>query len=948
MNRFLTGQFYLNTILAIIGIFNSFQVSAQVIPDNTLGSENSTVNRNSSGGDVIDGGAIRGSNLFHSFEKFSIPNGGSVLFNNTTNIQNIINRVTGGSVSDINGLISANGTANLFLVNPNGITFGTGAALNIGGSFFATTASGVRFSDGSIFSANSTQSSPLLTVSTPIGLQLGTRENIKNSDSGNIIVNSLSIQNAATLNLLAANNLEINNANLQLPSGRLGIILEADSDKSGQGNIKTMDSTIQTNGGVLSLTAAKEISLNNTMLKSDNNSNNPARDITLKADDISFNNDTSIQSQTFSSGNAATANIDANTLTIEGGGINNISQGSGHTGLINISADNISLTNGASLLTEAQGEGNSRDINIAVTNNFNITGIYMENNSRIRSLVTKTSLGKTGNINISANNNLSLDKGVILNEDNSQIDNQPQNSKINGSINIDSKSINAKNSSLILALTFSNGKGGDININKNIKTGSLRYENGGGIIARTGDENNSGRGGDAGNINITADSVSLIGGGVSNFSVGIGSQTFNNGNAGNLNIKTGSFLIENIAGIDTNSFKSNTVNTTLNKGNAGNINITADSLTLKDRGGIGSSTLTAGKGGNITINSRLVTLKDEINRKNEIEPSSRSNISSNTGIAATANGPRIQKEATGNAGQVSISADEISLNNAEITGATAAFGNGGIISIDTNTLKLNNNSSISVSSQANSQNILTAGQPGNIQIDINNLLLLRNQSNISSTAGNEQSPSNGGNIQIKTPVLVAAPNQNSDITANAFRGQGGKIKINTQGIFGIAVSPINTTGNDITAFSQTDPSLNGIIAINVSGIDPSQRLVDVPVIFVDAHPKIVASCSRNNQSDDSQFIITGRGGLPPSPNDPLGGEVIWEDARIFSQVGEKTNRETVGAKTSNNSSVISSTPLPATGWVFNNKGEVRLISQNSNSYGFGFNLNHIPCGEGEN
>jgi filamentous hemagglutinin family protein len=893
MNRFLTGQFYLNTILAIIGIFNSFQVSAQVIPDNTLGSENSTVNRNSSGGDVIDGGAIRGSNLFHSFEKFSIPNGGSVLFNNTTNIQNIINRVTGGSVSDINGLISANGTANLFLVNPNGITFGTEAALNIGGSFFATTASGVRFSDGSIFSANSTQSSPLLTVSTPIGLQLGTRENIKNSDSGNIIVNSLSIQNAATLNLLAANNLEINNANLQLPSGRLGIILEADSDKSGQGNIKTMDSTIQTNGGVLSLTAAKEISLNNTMLKSDNNSNNPARDITLKADDISFNNDTSIQSQTFSSGNAATANIDANTLTIEGGGINNISQGSGNTGLINISADNISLTNGASLLTETQGEGNARDINIAVTNNFNITGISIDNNSTIRSIVTKESLGKTGNINISANN-LSLDKGVILNQDNSQIDNQPQNSKINGSINIDSKSINAKNSSLILAFIFSNGKGGDININKNIKTGSLRYENGGGIIARTGDEQNSGRGGDAGDINITADSVSLIGGGVSNSSVGIGSQTFNNGNAGNLNISlAASLLIENTSGIDTNSLSNNSQAT----GKAGNIDITAESITLKDRGGIGSNTLTAGKGGNITIKSGVVTLQDKKNTRDENNPFSRSNISANTGIAPRSTGARIVREATGQAGIIDIKADKISLDNAEITAQTANTNGGNII----------------------------------LNIDKNNgrVLLLRNGSNISTTVGidNSQAPGNGGNIRIKTPFIVTLKNENSDITANADLGAGGTIEIDAKRIFGIAVSPILTTGNDITAFSQLDPSLNGIITINISGIDPSQGLVELPLSLTDSSQQVAQAC--NSIGSQNKLVYTGRGGLTPSPNDPLGGEVIWEDMRIDIGGREKVDREIINresrkqSKNSKNSAISS----PATGWVFNSKGEVTFISQ---------------------
>jgi filamentous hemagglutinin family protein len=145
---------------------------AQVVPDRTL----PVGERSAISGDPniqIDGGATRGSNLFHSFQQFSIPTNSSVFFNNSTDITNIIARITSNSRSDIDGLIRANGVANLFLINPNGIIFGPNARLAIGGSFLASTADSLKFADGWEFSTKATQDPPLLTISVPIGLQPG-------------------------------------------------------------------------------------------------------------------------------------------------------------------------------------------------------------------------------------------------------------------------------------------------------------------------------------------------------------------------------------------------------------------------------------------------------------------------------------------------------------------------------------------------------------------------------------------------------------------------------------------------------------------------------------------------------------------------------------------------------------------------------------------------------
>ncbi|MBE9000496.1 filamentous hemagglutinin N-terminal domain-containing protein [Nostoc sp. LEGE 12447] len=158
-------------VCSAIAFYENSVIAQQIIPDSTL-TTNSQV-QTQGNITIIEGGTRAGNNLFHSFEQFSIPTGITADFQNPTDIQNIVSRVTGKSISNIDGILKTNGTANIFLINPNGIIFGPNASLNIGGSFVASTASSLNFADGTKFSATDPRTIPLLTVSVPIGLQFG-------------------------------------------------------------------------------------------------------------------------------------------------------------------------------------------------------------------------------------------------------------------------------------------------------------------------------------------------------------------------------------------------------------------------------------------------------------------------------------------------------------------------------------------------------------------------------------------------------------------------------------------------------------------------------------------------------------------------------------------------------------------------------------------------------
>ena len=335
------------------------------------------------------------------------------------------------------------------------------------------------------------------------------------------------------------------------------------------------------------------------------------------------------------------------------------------------------------------------------------------------------------------------------------------------------------------------------------------------------------------------------------------------GNAGNLTIR-GMELIT-LSGLDADGEPS-TLRTSVAPeavGDAGNLTVETGQLTLSDGAFITATTFGQGNVGALTIRAtESVTLSGF---RDDGEPST---ISS-----------RVRSGATGNAGDLTIETGQLNLSDAGlISSETLGDGNAGTVSVTADRISLRDGALINVSGigefspgsvrinsdrlQLDNQSAITAdtesGNQGNIELSTNSLFLRRN-SNIRTNA---TGAATGGNITINSGVLAAL--ENSDISANAEDNFGGRVIINVAGIFGTEFRDAPTAESDITATSALGPQFSGTVEINTD-IDVTSGLIQNPVL-PDVTGLIAGGC---RDYHGSEFIVTGRGGKPASPDEPL-------------------------------------------------------------------------------
>ncbi|MEQ9238556.1 MAG: S-layer family protein, partial [Coleofasciculus sp. E2-BRE-01] len=485
--------------------------------------------------------------------------------------------------------------------------------------------------------------------------------------------------------------------------------------------------------------------------------------------------------------------------------------------------------------------------------------------------------------------------------------------------------------------------------------------------------------GQGGNLVIRAsESVEVTGFTADNGSPsGLFSSTSSLGNAGNLTINTRQLLLQDGAEISASS--------TFGTGNGGNLTIHAsESVQLIGAvdgrrlgsfipsdligGGLFTQTRIAGNAGDLTINTGYLLVQDGMKVSAITSAGKGSNITVTANTVEIVNGGQLltSTEARQDAGNINLrvrdriiligtdsglfanttedssgNGGSIFINNptsvlirdgARVTVNSQGIGQGGNIEIRADSLSFDNKASL-IAETASSTG-------GGITLLLDSFLLLREGSRISTTAGTAQAGGDGGNITINADVIAAVPDENSDITANAFFGQGGRITITSQGIFGIEERPAieeNRT-NDIDASSQFGNP--GEITLHVS-LDPSRGLTQLPSTFVDPSGQINRTCAASNRQN--QFTITGRGGLPENPTDLFSPDLVQDD---FGTVIAREEDEEIEGQAEGKNDLINHPPkqiIEAQGWIIDEEGNVVLTAYVPNGTPHGGWQNSVNC-----
>ncbi|MDV3350650.1 filamentous hemagglutinin N-terminal domain-containing protein [Leptothoe sp. LEGE 181152] len=898
-------RFWVASNFFVCGLLSCQAAWAQVIPDGTTATPDPGSCAVSC---TITGGTVdsTGTNLFHSFSEFSVPEGSIVTFDHDPALVNILARVVNGPLSMIEGTIRTDVTSdtNLFLINPQGIIFGPRGSLELGGSFVATTADAIQFGDQGSFSTTDTTSDLVRLTVDPSALlfsQSAPQPIINQSGAFNLtsFAFGLSVQEGNSL-LLVGGDVIIERAPT---SFRTGSITARGSRVELGGVDGAATVGLDIDGGSISLSYPNNVPLANVILEnarldlSSDSVDRSAGSLVIRANSIAFTK-SSIDSTTFGPDNAGNILLYANesiTFDDSGIGVNTIDSGNG--GSLIVLTDTLSLENGATFSVRTNGAGNAGEISLTANS------IVLSNSGRIiaeANGTTTASAGSAGKIEIQTGT-LSLVNGSSIS---TQTFGPAIDTEAAGLINIDAREFVSltNDGSSITSATKGQRNASNIIIN----TPELNIRDLASISA-VGNFTDEGMitEGDAGNIVINgANQITLSNGFIT-------TETNTLGRGGNITLNTDQLTANSGARITATATATADSST-----QGGSITLNIDQINLSgETTGILAETQGPANAGLITLgpnhNNNAVTVNFQDN----------ANISAATsgsgdggrvvalvpeGITLTGNGSlSTRSTGAGPAGDIDIQTNgQFRVQNgAEVEVSGEGTGNSGMLDVIAETVVLNDGKLLAS---------VQAGEDGNINLEIEDALILRGDSLISAEAFND---ANGGNVNITTPFIIAlspdGPNGN-DIQAIARQGNGGRIAIQANTLFGIEENKatFGNRTNDIDASSEA--GIDGEVIIDTLQVDPDEGIDPLPSGL--ATPEISQGCQTGS---NGQFIATGQGGLPSNPYEPLSSDGIQEDIYPAGQ--------TIPQPVSTQQTDTTDTLIEAQGWNRDEQGNIVLL-----------------------
>ncbi|MEB3295439.1 MAG: filamentous hemagglutinin N-terminal domain-containing protein [Synechococcales bacterium] len=513
---------------------------------------------------------------------------------------------------------------------------------------------------------------------------------------------------------------------------------------------------------------------------------------------------------------------------------------------------------------------------------------------------------------------------------------------INGNIELENSTISASINSLFNESGDRSGNGGKITI----KGKSLSMNS---SAIKTNSEELNGYSGD---IKITTDEFIRINGS-SGKEFGIFAENNGEGNSGDITLMSETFTLSNYAKITT----------IINNGvKGGDVKINSRAVDVNSRGRIITMSKRAGKSGNIEINAtERATIQGTGIENTTINFLTQSALAGNidydagnlaqnrepaiifthpqqgirilkptqiiglstgeTGLFASSYAPggggdlfltapqidisgrsilSVSSWTTGDSGAMYLNADKLRVQDSLLL-TTTMTGRGGIIAVTANQAHLNNAQIIAATTQ---------GTGAKIDFQVRDRLILRSRSQITARAFEQGI---GGEIKLNTGLLLTVPRENNDIIANALAGKGGTILINSQGIFGIEPRSLLTHFSDISASAEWAGGVDGQVEINQLSPLPEQVVRELPANFIQPATQVAQVCSPKMRRNS--LVITGRGGLPPSP-----GEMV---NLLLTELNDRNSPSSIAAIESPRTEQV----IEATSWQRQPDGTVKLVNQ---------------------